>query len=188
MKLRYCILFFFLIAAAEASPSPLLLGGISGGGGNVIGTVPPQYPANPEIVKNLMLGVSPNLVPLLRKKKVSVNDGSASSEELKIFSPLFNKNAEGDDIFNVINKTEIEIPVEHACFDSAMDPVDGSIIVAQDRDAICVSAFSISRKLRLDEVPDQSLALILHEFSEKFGYVESQAITLQKLILKELQE
>jgi len=78
----------------------------------------------------------------------------------------------------------VELRMNQPCFDSANQPVDGSISGRSDND-ICMSPFSMAPKLSKYNYKAEAFALLVHEFSHYLGADENEAVAIQKLALND---
>lgn len=174
---------FLAVLSVVYSLSALGAGGISGGGGNLISPTPPKQYQDPREIRHIIKGSKNLLIKFIEAKYSLYESGSMDYDSAKLYSVLFN-----NDDYNFHDKCEdlaMDIPLDHPCYDGEGNEFDGSTF-GQKENSICISAFSIAKKADRSEVPLQATALIFHEFSEKAGLTDDDAITLQKQVLQEL--
>ncbi len=158
-------------------------GGVSGGGGNVIDPTLPEGPQDSEIIERMIKRTTLDLKTYVQNKKNHFENGQMNSDDFNLYKPLF-YNSTPIDI--IIQKIKVKVQEHRPCYDSSKTPVDGSIH-SESSDSICLSALRISKKVHIQDVPAQSLALMMHEYSEVIGMNEEFAVTLQKRTLEDLQ-
>jgi len=157
----------------------VLSGGISSGGGNTL----PENLVSKENVELLVNRSKLDLILLF--KKFQWADGVVSIPENGLPEP-------GEDFvrLNEIKKkllkqfysTQFEVKMEGYCKDSDGNNVDGSVSESKPN-AVCISAFSISKKLSKERARGEVLALIAHEVSHLVGADEEDAHEIQEEVL-----
>lgn len=171
------LLYPLLLSTAIATSA--FAGGIGSGGGN---TLPPNL-ITPQEVQRI---ASPSVAgPILRLYLNSIENGGLYFPELEApqaLPKLFNG---ARTIHDVIRTTGIYVNMEGPCFDKDGNPMDGSTI-APIQNHICISAFSISKKLSVLEGFHQVVGLIAHEFSHLLGATELEAEVLQARVVWQL--
>jgi hypothetical protein len=105
-------------------------------------------------------------------------DGNSSHQA---FAKLF---AQPQSVFAVIEQVWPSVRDSRPCYDSAQNPVDGSVANFHEG-TFCISAYSIAQKVHRKEIPAQSAALLMHEYSELVGLTESEAVSLQSHVLED---
>lgn len=158
-------------------------GGVSGGGGNLISPTAPTEKQDPREMRNIIRGSKHLLQKFVNAKYVLYKNGSMDYESLRLYSVLFADSE--NNIHEVMEELNLEIPLDKPCYDSEGNIFDGSTF-GQKEHSVCISAYSIAQKCDKNEVPRQATALIFHEFSEVSGLSDEDAITLQKQVLAEL--
>lgn len=161
---------------------PALASGVSGGGGNVMFPVDPKEPASINEAHSVVSHARPVLLNYLKDKREELAAGKMEPSEASIFEPLFNT---GKGILHVARNTGIDVENRRSCLDSSSAPVDGSIFSGH-RGVVCLSSFSISKKVERSDVGAQSVALLAHEFTEVLGFEEDAAVTIQAQVLSDL--
>lgn len=174
-SLTISLLVFSNLAFAKA-------GGISGGGGNVINPTAPKYSQDPREVRAIIRGSTQLLLKFLYAKYALFKAGSMDYENIKLYSEFFE---EDDEICEITKEIKIDIPLDKGCFDSQGNEFDGSSFNPKER-TICISAYRIAKSTDKYEIPVQSAALIMHEYSEALGLSDEDATIIQKQVLNEL--
>ena len=159
------------------------MGGISGGGGDIIPQGTPTEFASPEQAKQYVELGAARLKTYLEKKSQAHSKSASSLDPL---DSLFDKNSKGQDIFDILTNTRVDIKESSACLDSAGHTVDGSSVMAPD--SICLSAMTIAQKVNADEIPEQAAALMMHEFTERLGFDDAFAVEVQSEVLQDLEK
>jgi hypothetical protein len=177
--MRFLLSLIFLFSGVSASASR---GGVSGGGGNMISPRAPSKPVSLHTAERLVYHAREALLSYVNKKRIAFEKGQLGPEQALAFAPIFNA---GQKIETVISEAQLHVAERHSCWDENHQPVDGSTITPVP-DAICISAFNISRKADVSDIPPQSAALMLHEYSELIGLDEEQAVQAQTKALEEL--
>lgn len=177
MKLKiYCILSLLI-----ATPCFALMGGVSGGGGNVINPTPPDeinqdLHQTTEHVEHLIHSSHIPVSKFFKLKENQLNNNQVSVAEALILRKLFT----GDyNIYRIMHLFPTKVQEDKPCFDSLGNAVDGSIY-SEKPNTICVSAHRLVEKVHISEIPIQSHALLVHEYSELVGLTEDEAVLLQK--------
>ncbi len=158
------------------------IGGISGGGGNIIAQGRPTVLASAEHAEDLVRTGSQQLEKYLQAK-VAVRANLALLDDP--LNQLFNKNSQGQNIFDILANSRVDIRDSSPCLDSAGNPVDGSSVMAPN--SICLSSMRIAAKVDADEIPEQAAALMMHEFSERLGFDDGFAVEVQKQVLRDFE-
>lgn len=158
-------------------------GGMSGGGGNVMTPQAPDQYTSPEYVDQFIKrGGIQTLKTYLSDKKERLAQGALPGSEIGTFEKLFQK-----DIFGSMQEARLMVEEKSTCYDSNGQPVDGNFYL-QKRYAICISALNIVRKVHRSEIKPQTLALLMHEYSESLGFTENEAQEIQKIVLDDLKK
>ena len=161
-----------LFIAGTCFTSALSFGGsVSGGGGD---TLPPNPIGSAGIV---------NMLPELRGPIVSYF-WALENYESKLpgrsnYSVFFDGPVT---IYQVIDSLKIEALTEAPCLDSSGKEVDGSAYI-DPRTEICISAFRLGSKLDQVTAFAQTMGLVIHEISHKFGFDEEAASELQAIVV-----
>lgn len=179
--MKYMISLLVLMTTLSAGARE---GGVSGGGGNMLSPKAPNHPVNTEIAEHLILEARYVLVKYIHEKKVAFQTGTLSSEQMDVFEPVLNSARNFED---TIRTARLHINEKHSCWDENRQPVDGSTITPTPN-SICISAHSIANKADISDITPQSVALMLHEYSELVGLSEDQAVKVQSATLSELRE
>lgn len=177
---------FILLIASLISISAnagIVDGGVSGGGGNLISPKAPTVKQDPREIRNIILGSQNLLKKFINAKYALYQTGSMDYESHRLYSVLFADNE--DNLHEVMEEITLDVQINKSCFDQNGKAYDGSTF-NQKRHSICISAQSIAAKCDKFEVPLQSTALVLHEYSELVGLSDDDAITLQKQVIAEL--
>jgi len=154
-------------------------GGVSGGGGNVLFPVDPQQPASRLEVRQVIVSAHRDVVQYLQEKQEQFRAGNLDPAQRVQFSQLFEQPL---NVVEISRNKVLEIESERPCIDANGMPVDADIH-ADDQEKVCVSSFSISKKVEKGELSAQSAALLIHEFSELAGFDEDGAVQLQSMVL-----
>jgi hypothetical protein len=158
-------------------------GGVSGGGGNLISPLPPKQYQDAREIRHIIKGSKSLLLKFIEAKYALYESGSMDDQSLDLYSVIFN--SKEYNFRNMCQDIQMEIQLDRPCFDGEGNAFDGSTFGLKES-SICISAFTIAKKCDRSEVPLQSTALIFHEFSEKAGLSDDDAIVLQTQVLKEL--
>jgi hypothetical protein len=156
-------------------------GGVSGGGGNVLSPRPPNDFQNPEHVEQLVKKSKMNLQDYIQQKKQIYFNGEMNSRDQNLYGSIFETQVPMD---QVIRSIKVDVEEHRPCYDKNLNPVDGSIH-ANKTNAICVSALRLAEKVHVQEIPAQSTALMMHEYSEVMGFDEDFAVQIQKRTLED---
>ncbi len=185
MKVSMKITFLFLVFVTSQAYSKHGLetdGGMSGGGGFVISPETPDQYNSPDKVEALIeKHAEPCLQKYLINKKEKFDKGELPGHELTTLEPLLKQGV----IFKAIQNTKLIIQDDHSCFGANGEPTDGSFF-KDKKNAICISAKNIAEKVHHKELKPQTLALMMHEYSEMMGFSEDNAIGVQKIVLDDL--
>ncbi len=157
-----------LFVAATCFTSALSFGGsVSGGGGD---TLPPNPIGSAGIVQ---------MLPALRGPIISyfwaLEDYESKVPGRSNYSVFFDGPVT---IYQVIDSLTIEALTEAPCLDSSGKEVDGSAYTSP-LTGICISAFRLGSKLDQVNAFTQTMGLVIHEISHKFGFDEEAASKLQ---------
>ena len=161
----------------------IMAGGISGGGGNVILPTPPNVIQDPREIRHIIRGSKSLLCKFISAKYALYRSGSMSNDDMRMYSVLFLE--DGFNLHEVMEEITLDIPIDRPCYDRDGNIFDGSTF-NQKEHSVCISAYTIAKKVDLLEVPMQAAALAMHEFSEVVGLSDDDAIVLQKEVLDEL--
>ena len=167
--------------SAFAIPSQLE-GGVSGGGGNVLNPTPPSRSIDEETAEHLVKSSYRYVKILVQEKFQKMATGNLNQEDFKIYAKILRG---PKDIFAVIDQVRPKVEEEKPCYDLARKPVDASI-VSKTPNTFCVSSYSLAKKVDAEEIPLQSSALMIHEYSEIMGLSEQEAVELQAKALEDL--
>lgn len=157
-------------------------GGVSGGGGNVIDPTPPDILPETDTVEYMIKSSLKQVHTYLYQKSQQFESGQLSQYEQELFAKVFRRE---NSILKALYKVEPEVDERQPCFDFDRQPVDASI-ATNKQNHFCVSAFTLRQKVIHSEIPAQSAALMIHEYSEIVGANEDDAVALQRLALDEL--
>lgn len=179
MKKVFLIATFFIGASA-------LAGGTVGNGGDSI----PSELASVEQIQGA-LNNSPLLIRLwLNSVDRRMNPGlfEFQQSEANLAVPKGAGKLFLDDkaIFNSLGNLNIIFKKNSSCTMSGDGKHDGSA-VSTEPFTICISGFSLSKKLTQLDFRVQTEALILHEISHLMGADEDEAVSVQNAYLKEMQ-
>jgi hypothetical protein len=147
-------------------------GGMSGGGGGVI----IANPAGEKIAFETIRDARSLLVSYLYAKKL------LPPSELDAFPAL---KQVLDAMIPIVVSTKIQKNTQSACKDKFGADKDGSIY-ADEANTICISTDQLGKKLGKENVFNQSMALIAHEYSHLVGADEILAVAIQKEIISDL--
>ena len=162
----------------------LEFGGVSGGGGNVISATPPVAPTDSETAEELIKKSRQFVNLYLGQKSEKFQANQMNDQEHILYSKIF---AGPKNILNAVEKISPDIEDDGPCYDYENKPVDASI-ANRPKNKFCISAHSISQKVDHQEIPIQSAALMIHEYSEIVGTTEEEAVTLQTQAIEELKQ
>lgn len=172
-----------LIISGTAYSRPISRdGGVSGGGGNVINPTPPERIIDGDSVEHVVKASVAYTRLYFKNVHAQYLAGELPSDINPVFEKLF---ADRDHFVRVLEEVRPHVVEETPCYDRGMNPVDASIVSGRPG-RFCVSAYSMARKVHVDEIPIQSAALMAHEYSELVGLNEDDAVTVQKKALEDL--
>lgn len=170
------------VSIGVTSPAWASLGGISGGGGNCIVSQIPTKSLDPEYVEHTVRILKPTVISFLQQKEQMFKNGEMADDEALIYQPLFEKMSS---VAEALNPIPVHVDDKNPCFDQVGQEFDGSTLAPQ-ANMICISAKRIARKLEQDDLAPQASALLVHEFSEKVGLTDDDALQIQARVLGEL--
>lgn len=157
-------------------------GGVSGGGGNVINATPPSQAVDSETAEELIRNSIPTVKFFLNNKYEQYRANKLAPPDVPLYSKIF----EGSqNIFAALKTIKPDIEEHRPCFTRYGQIADASI-AGFDHDSFCVSAYTIRYKVIHHEIPVQSAALMVHEYSEIVGVTEDEAVMLQEQVLNEM--
>ena len=157
-------------------------GGMSGGGGNVLNPNPPKHALNPDRVDEMISRAFQELPAFLKRQEVKYNGGQLDSSKAAMYAKIFTGSP---NIFEAIKSRKLHIEEDASCLNSFDIAYDASI-VSIEPNSVCISAFTISKKVILHEIYPQVSALLVHEYSEVMGFDDEMAINIQTLILADI--
>lgn len=159
-------------------------GGVSGGGGNVINPIPPDSGCVPDhdYVEELVQKSRYPIFNFLKRKSQQLNSNQLIGDEKIVFQKLINSK---ENIFEIVNHVKPHVEEDQPCFDNEGNPVDGSTLSSKPN-SICISAQRLIEKVHVKELPPQTRALLLHEYSEVSGLSEEEATFIQTKALEEM--
>lgn len=157
-------------------------GGVSGGGGNVINPTPPDQILDGDSVEHVVKSSVAYTHIYFKNVHTQYLAGELPSDVAPVFEKLF---ADTNRFQRILEEVQPHVVEESPCYDRGMNPVDASIVTYKTG-RFCVSAHAIAKKVRVDEIPIQSAALMAHEYSEIAGLNEGEAVTVQKKALEDL--
>ena len=161
------------IAGACLIPNISFGGSVSGGGGD---TLPP----NPIGSKRIVL-----MLPALRGPILSyfwALQTYESHRSDKSYSVFFDGPVT---VYNVIDSLKIDVLTDDPCLDGSGKEVDGSSY-ANSSTGICISAYRLGYKLDSINAFAQTMGLVIHELSHKFGFDEEAATRLQTNVVMQV--
>ncbi|MGZ3772065.1 MAG: hypothetical protein ACXVCY_08185 [Pseudobdellovibrionaceae bacterium] len=159
-------------------------GGVSGGGGNLISPKAPSSLVSPDTVEQMIHHSRWTLFNYISLKRTAFKNNQLPEQQVRIFAPIFQSNI---NIEEIMNNVQVHVEERKSCHDYAHRSVDGSTL-SEHPNSICISAYNIAAKADSSDIPPQSAALILHEYSELVGLSEEQAIRAQQVVLDELRQ
>lgn len=172
----------FVATHATAKHGLDLNGGVSGGGGFVISPETPDQYVSPDKVESLIeKQAEPCLENYLINKKKKFDNGELPGHEFNTLEPILKQGV----IFKTIKNTRLIVVDGNSCFGSNGEPTDGSFFKDKKK-AICISAKNLAEKVHHKELKPQTLALMMHEYSEMLGFSEDEAVSVQKIVLEDL--
>lgn len=92
---------------------------------------------------------------------------------------------DGQNVYGVVDRLQINFATETPC--ASVDGWRDGSIISMPASEICISGYSISRKLNRGNAPLQLQALILHELSHLLGANETEAVSLQRQYLSDME-
>lgn len=181
--LRYSLILamMFFVCTSQARPF-FREGGVSGGGGNVINPTPPNEALDGETAEEIVKASFKYVHIYLQDKASQYQNNEMSPADQNLYAKIFEGN---NNIINAVGTIRPKVEDERPCFDFASKPVDASV-VSRKPNTFCVSAFSLGQKVIHSEIPIQSTALMIHEYSELIGLSEDEAVIFQTKALEDL--
>jgi hypothetical protein len=164
-------------------PLTSFAGGFSGGGGNVIAPVEISSPPSTDWVEQIVLNSKAPLADYLAEKQNAFREGRLDARQIEAFRPVFNSKIGID---RIISKIGVAVEKSRPCFDREHKSFDGSTFGAK-ANTVCISASSIARRVPINQIDTQSIALLLHEYSEMAELSDAQAVRVQTIAFEELQ-
>ncbi len=162
-------------------PSLAMAGGVSDGGGGLINPTP----ADPQAMVYEVKDAASWIIPLwLNAKEAEFEALSPIGQSTSPYRVLFQSSP---DVFEVLEKTPVELRMSEPCYDKSGVAWDGSAYATQ-ADAICLSPFRMAPKLSYLNYHYETVALIIHELSHKVGANESEAQAIQQRAIEELHQ
>jgi hypothetical protein len=167
MKKLILIALFFTMNHVVAQQPAVGLGQDRGGGDLLI-----QDPAGTEFVASKIRYLRPNILMFLKNV---ISDDPAFMKE---FPGLL---TDKDSIIEKVKNSPIKIQMDKPCYDLNGNAFDGSINPVDQ--TICLSAFTIGKKVTTITAFSQLLVLAAHEYTHLMGYDEQQAMHFQKAFI-----
>lgn len=159
-------------------------GGVSGGGGHLLFPVQGKSPLPRSAVERELAAVHGRVVSYLVNKEQQLRRGELPAGERAVFEPLFQQPR---DVIGISARTSLDFEDDHPCFDSAAAPADASTI-SDHANSICVSSFTIAKKVDPRNLGAESAAILVHEFSELAGFGEEEAVKLQTQVFADYKQ
>ena len=171
MFVKSLLITFVSIAATQSAFAEH--GGISGGGG---GTSVPVKTDLVSIKQSASQAKLPIIAFLNEEEWRFKQLNSGMSDKWQSLSPkLFNGTVT---IFDIINRTSVEVRETAPCLDSNRTEVDGSVF-SKYAESICISSYRLVQKLDAYNYDYETSALVLHELSHLLGATEEEAVSIQ---------
>jgi hypothetical protein len=160
-------------------------GGVDGGGGNYIGSDREQIKAI--FHGNHGFSLKDTVKEAFKIIEIQVRDRSLDSIEVEsIFARMLGPKFSGDsfDIFKDIENSPYELKEEGSCLeDIPRGFKDASTKLDKKESPICFSLEGL-KKLPIQAVPFQLVALAIHEHAHHYGFDEADAVKAQQQVLK----
>jgi hypothetical protein len=156
-----------------------MAGGVSDGGGSTS----TQNEVTPQIIIESMKTSGPMLLTWLYRRHQLFQELAISSRESSPFKILFS--SPHQNIFTILQSTDIEVRSTKPCYDKSGRPIEGSIY-ASKADSMCLSPFLMAKKLVSSNIAQETAGLIIHELSHLLGANEEEANTIQNCLLNDL--
>ncbi len=175
MKTKFILLQFVIVLLTRVTYGDANAGGMDGGGG---GTLPAQ-PVPIYQVREIAEESKPLLLFLLNyleKHRIGLDSPGLGAK-------LFDGPRKAQEVLKYLR---LEVREESPCYTKDGREVDGSIHGTKPN-TICLSAFSISKKIDVAVAKREILALLIHEISHFLGADELEASSLQKKVAWTLQ-
>lgn len=169
-------LIFIASLAAHAAPE----GGMSGGGGNVIAEEPVSKAVPVELTAKIVRHAFSHVVPYLEYKAEKLQKGEAVPNEIRM---LLTKSH----VRTIAAQNPPQVLTQKPCLDGEQTEFDATNDISRPA-VVCVSALRISKRLERDEIEAQSVALLIHEYSELVGFDDQDAIQIQRAVLSDFRE
>jgi hypothetical protein len=170
------------VASQGYARTPEAFGGVSGGGGNVIDPTPPDVLPDSETVEHLVKRSYRHVRFYLENKEQQFQNGQLDPNEHGLFAKVFEGRT---NIITALDLVKPDVEDSKPCYDYEQQPVDASI-ATDSKNKFCVSSYSLRQKVIRSEIPRQSTALMIHEYSEIVGTSEEDAVAIQKVVLEDL--
>lgn len=91
----------------------------------------------------------------------------------------------GEKVYGILDRLQINFTAETPC--GSIDGWRDGSVISMPVSEICISGYSMSRKLNRRNAPLQLQALILHELSHLLGANEAEAVSLQRQYLSDME-
>lgn len=159
---------FYILSIILLANSSLAFSGQDRGGGDLL----IDEPAGTEFVASKIRSLRPNLLMFL--KNVITDDPTFMKE----FPGLL---TDKTSILEKVKTCPIQVQMDKPCYDLNGDPFDGSFNPADQ--TICLSAYTIGKKVTTLTAFSQLLVLAAHEYTHLMGNNEEQAMHFQKAFI-----
>ncbi|MGZ3775223.1 MAG: hypothetical protein ACXVCY_15230 [Pseudobdellovibrionaceae bacterium] len=161
-------------------------GGVDGGGGNYVGSKPEQIKAifNGDNGFNL----KETIKDVFKTLEFQVRNKFVDAEVESIFSRMLGTNFSGDplDVYKDIEGSPYELKANGSCLEDAGFK-DASTKIDKKGSPICFSLDGLKR-LPIQAVPFQLVALAVHEHAHHYGFDEADAVKAQNQVLNTLNQ
>lgn len=161
-------------------------GGVDGGGGNYVGSEPEQ-------IKAIFHGdngfnLKETVKDVFKTIEFQVTNKFIDADVESIFSRMLGQNFSGDslEIYKDIESSPYELKSDGSCLEDGGFK-DASTKIDKKESPICFSLDGLKR-LPIQAVPFQLVALAVHEHAHHYGFDEADAVKAQKQVLKTMNQ
>lgn len=167
-----------LSALCSLTSLTVYAGGTTAGGGNI---APEERVSEANIqfaVKNSKIFIS-SYINAAYSFEVTRKKGEYCNEVCELKGKILKSK---QNFYDILNKTKIEVKNNDFCYDNLGSKKDGSMYGKQ-ANAICISSYSLSKKLNINNYQNQITSLVFHELTHLAGTSENEAVILQNDLL-----
>jgi hypothetical protein len=163
----------WILWGALLSGPAAVAGGVDGGGGNTR----PAHPVTEAEVRKVLEEGRPMIVFLMNSYSAGATGRNPRPLPVKLFAGPVS-------LLDRLRAVNVSLATRGPCYDEGGNPVDGS--ANQRRQSVCISLPRLMEKLNRENLRNQTLALVAHEYSHLVGTSEAEAEELQEYVLETL--